>query len=63
MSKNEDKQNNKKKKQGKKNFTPNKDLSWRNFKNIGKNEKYVKKEPKDQNEGGSENIKNLIKDQ
>ena len=60
VSKNEEKKN--KKKQQKKNVTPAKDLSWRNFKNIGKNEKYVKKAPKEQYEGGSENIKNLIKD-
>jgi hypothetical protein len=37
----------KKKKPQKKNTTPNKDLSWRNFKNIGKTEKYQKKAPRD----------------
>ena len=43
VSKNEEKRQ--KKKQQKKNITPNKDQSWRNFKNIGKNEKYMKKLP------------------
>ena len=38
-------------------------MSWRNFKNVQKIEKYVKKAPKSNHfEAGSENIKNLILD-